>query len=80
MKQITYFVADDGTQFDNALDCLEYEHDKGNKLRKDKLKTHIINNYHSYWIRSSPESGPEVEQIVKYIWNNWAKLVDIVEG
>ena len=80
MRQVTYFVAEDNRQFDNKEDCEYYENDHGNKIRKEKLKKHISANYASLW-RSEPREGEvELESISKYIWDNWANLIDIVEG
>ena len=38
MKEIRYWVADDGTKFDNRWDCIEYERKKALEAHKDKFQ------------------------------------------
>lgn len=79
MKQITTFIADDGTTFDNYNDCAAYEYNKTLKVAKGQLRFYDYNYKLIADETLSKEDAPEVllDTYYLYIGNEAAvKIAD----
>ena len=77
MKAVTFYIADDGTQFNHEEDCLEYERKVDEKVQKENLREHINNQYPEYHGRFG--NGVS-DSITQFIWEDWSNIQYIMEG